>query len=735
MTGCTTATVDPEPLPGGAPPVISSFLLKVASRCNLACDYCYMYAHADQSWVHQPKFMSDEVVALAAERIRDHADRHGLDRVTIIFHGGEPLLAGAPRLAQFASTFRKAMPEVRVDFGLQTNGTLLTEEALDVLEAADIGVSLSVDGPREATDRHRVTTGGRSSYDSVMAAAALLRDRQHIYAGVIGVIDPANDPAELLDFYASLAPPQVDLLLPDANHARQPPGRENDPGLYARWLTRAFDVWFDRHAALPLRTFEAILDGIAGLPSHTDAFGFGDVSLLTIETDGSYHDLDVLKITSEGATALGLDVRRASVDDAAATDRIAAHRLLLRAEGLSETCRRCSEMAICAGGAVPHRYDSDGFAHPSVYCDEMQELIAHARRRMHDTLAAQRQADEVARSTPRTDVDLAAFDIAEDATEAIGDLHARWMDEAEAALVRAADHACALAESSADTDAVVAAARSLQTMSATSRRELSVQPQVAVWAHVMCEHEHGRRTLDLAGRELPPRPGSLADLANGAARLTAREMRWHPDDYWLRQPFDDGRIVFEDGIADSARELALEAFELIGRWRPAMAAEMELLSRDVLFIRDLTAHPDKVVSFSDDSAPGALYCSVRRSDGLISALDLADSLVHEHRHQKLYLLDRYVPVVLRDRPLVASPWREDPRPPSGLLHAVFVFVELLDFWRYVAGAEAGPDAQRGNEQVSIITGRLRSAFATLRAVALTEQGNRLVESLEARAAL
>src|SRR3954452_15941618 len=102
MTECTTATAAPDIAVRSAPPVISSYLLKVASRCNLACDYCYMYAHADQSWVHQPKFMSDDVVALAAERIREHAERHRRDRVAIIFHGGEPLLAGADRLAQLA---------------------------------------------------------------------------------------------------------------------------------------------------------------------------------------------------------------------------------------------------------------------------------------------------------------------------------------------------------------------------------------------------------------------------------------------------------------------------------------------------------------------------------------------------------------------------------------------------------------------------------------------------------
>ena len=32
------------------PARITSFLVKIASRCNLACDYCYMYEHADQTY-------------------------------------------------------------------------------------------------------------------------------------------------------------------------------------------------------------------------------------------------------------------------------------------------------------------------------------------------------------------------------------------------------------------------------------------------------------------------------------------------------------------------------------------------------------------------------------------------------------------------------------------------------------------------------------------------------------
>ena len=44
-----------------ATPTIQCFLLKVASRCNLSCDYCYMYEHADQSWRNQPHMFSSEI--------------------------------------------------------------------------------------------------------------------------------------------------------------------------------------------------------------------------------------------------------------------------------------------------------------------------------------------------------------------------------------------------------------------------------------------------------------------------------------------------------------------------------------------------------------------------------------------------------------------------------------------------------------------------------------------------
>jgi len=153
----------------------------------------------------------------------------------------------------------------------------------------------------------------------------------------------------------------------------------------------------------------------------------------------------------------------------------------------------------------------------------------------------------------------------------------------------------------------------------------------------------------------------------------------------------------------------------------------------IQFIRDPLAHPDKIVSFSDNSVPGALYVSVLQGDDPIDAYDLADSLLHEHRHQKLYLLERLAPTVASTAALVSSPWREDLRPPSGLLHAVFVFVELRRFWLHVRDEGPARLHNRAINQLRDTEENLRDAFVTLDSCPLTPLGRELVAVLKASA--
>src|SRR5438128_2712137 len=93
------------------------FTLKIASRCNLNCSYCYVYHKEDQTWRGRPPIMPEAVFEATVERIRAHCLYSRQSRVRILFHGGEPCLVGAKRFADWcAALVSKLEPVAQVQF-------------------------------------------------------------------------------------------------------------------------------------------------------------------------------------------------------------------------------------------------------------------------------------------------------------------------------------------------------------------------------------------------------------------------------------------------------------------------------------------------------------------------------------------------------------------------------------------------------------------------------------------
>lgn len=165
-----------------------------------------------------------------AAQLSAYVEQTALKRCVVVLHGGEPLLMGGGDLVAFACQLRSAVgSRVQLDISMQTNGLLLTEEVLGQLEAADIGISLSLDGPREANDLHRVSRRGRSSFDKTFRALTLLKAFPAVFSGVIAVVDPRIPARKLLQFFSEQGVPRLDFLLPDAHHMRPPKGRDELP--------------------------------------------------------------------------------------------------------------------------------------------------------------------------------------------------------------------------------------------------------------------------------------------------------------------------------------------------------------------------------------------------------------------------------------------------------------------------------------------------------------------------
>lgn len=92
-------------------------------------------------------------------------------------------------------------------------------------------------------------------------------------------------------------------------------------------------------------------------------------------------------------------------------------------------------------------------------------------------------------------------------------------------------------------------------------------------------------------------------------------------------------------------------------------------------------YSDTDISYSHPEIPFSIFFSVCEEISIISDLRVAESILHEAMHLKLTLIENIVPLVIPNaRGVYFSPWRDEPRPARGVLHGLFVFKALLDFF-------------------------------------------------------
>jgi uncharacterized protein len=374
-----------EPVP------LSTFIVKVASRCNLACTYCYEYSMGDESWRGMPKRMAPATVRRLAERIQEHAERFQLKSVVIVLHGGEPLLFGKAAMRAFVQTMRQVLSGFEWRIGIQSNGTLIDEKWIDLFVELDFKVSLSVDGPEWIHDRHRIDHRGRGTFARVREALRLLTSSKgaKVFSGCLVVVDPSTPLLEVYEGLLELGVKSVDLLpqlgtwdvLPAA---KRPNAWAGTP--LADWLIPIFDRWLTRDSGhIRLRLFESIIEQLAGAPSKLESLGAGLVRLIIVAASGELESADALKVIP-GQQAIGMNIFDHSFEQVMRHPMVAFRQSGLNQ--LSSECRACPSKEICGGGYLPDRWSSDrGFDNPSIYCADLFKVIHHVQERVEEMLA------------------------------------------------------------------------------------------------------------------------------------------------------------------------------------------------------------------------------------------------------------------------------------------------------------------------------------------------------------
>jgi uncharacterized protein len=731
------------------PVSISQYVLKVASRCDLACNHCYVYEHADQSWRAKPRFLSQAIARQAARRISEHAEAHGLSPVHVVLHGGEPLLLGRDRLRGILSALRSSIDPVHeLDLRIHTNGVRLDEELCELFAHYGVQVGVSLDGDRAANDLHRVFANGHSSHPQVRQALSLLRrpEYRHLYAGILCTVDLRNDPVAVYEALRAEAPPRIDLLLPHATW-EQPPPRPPDAGTpYADWLGRIHARWLADGRPLPIRFFDSLLDAWQGRPSGSESVGLDPVDLLVIETDGSWEQADSLKTAFAGAPETGLDIFSHSAGDAAAFGGV------LRRQGglaaLCRTCRECPVVRACGGGLYAHRFSRDnGFDNPSVYCDDLKKLVPMVIARAPGVAAMSRPVtsgpeDGTLDSMDRHALPAGGFDRLSAGPGDTATLAA--LAESNWSITRALVAAVGPGPGDDRGELSRAAAEGwsllvqLDDEHPQAVREVLTYPYVRMWAARCLKPPPGADTgLDRAhlaavaaaaalraGVEvemlLPVREGhvhlpGVGALATDAAtddtsavRISAAGLALHegPGGWQPVRRFTgagmsftvDDIDPFRDGQAWApAGRLSASAWQA---WQQGLAAAGQQLAAELpAYASVIAAGLRSVVPMRPAAAGRSASGTAKHGFGAV-ALALPDStdmlcelLVHEMQHVKLTalcdLMDLFDPA---GSTLHRVPWRPDPRPVEGVLNGTYAYLAVGDLWRSRSRAGAGSQA-------------------------------------------
>ncbi|MEV4665885.1 FxsB family cyclophane-forming radical SAM/SPASM peptide maturase [Micromonospora echinofusca] len=741
------STLRSEPAEPGRRPTdrvapLTQYVLKLVSRCDLACDHCYVYEHPDQSWRRQPRMMAPATVRAVAERIAEHAAAHRLDGVRVVLHGGEPLLAGAARLDATAATLRRVIEAVaRLDLRMQSNGVLLTPATCEVLVAHDVKVGISLDGDRAANDRHRRYANGSSSHRQVLRALSLLRSPAYrtSYAGILCTVDLANDPIRVYEALLAEEPPHVDFLLPHANWDNPPARPDGRTTPYADWLLAVHRRWLADGRPVPIRLLESLLSTASGHGSRSEAVGLSPADLVVVETDGTFEQVDSLKSAFDGAAATGLDVFRHRVDDAAAHPAIAVRQSGLA--GLCATCRACPVVRHCGGGLYAHRYRAgSGFDNPSAYCPDLLKLVrvvtaaapvADEPTRPADPLdervlddlasgagsaasAAQLAAVHLAmvRALLVTLSERAAGDpVAADGWRLLVHLDDAHPDAVRAVLahpfVRRWARRCRDGAAELSYLACVAAAAAVR---AGVRADLPVPvrdgvvslPTLGALA-VGCERGVVRLVTDdgdvrLAGRRVTADAGHDGDPARddgsdgwlpvrslrvGGGRLLLEDTDPHRECYDLPvAPRLSGAAALRwtRQVERAVRRIDAEA--------PGYAAGVRTLLRAVVPLRAAPAGRSR--SAAAGAAFGAVAIMPVPDDATLAVL-----LVHEVQHLKLGAVRDVCTLFERDgNQTLRVPWREEPRPLAEVLHGAYARLAVADVWRHRPGPAAGGHFRR-----------------------------------------
>jgi len=355
------------------------FAKPIGSICNLDCHYCYYLKKEHLYPEGEPFRMPDDILE---EYIVQHIEAFPGPVIRFSWHGGEPTVLGLDYFRKIVALQRKHQPSNRhIANGIQTNGTLLDEDWCRFLAEMGFAVGLSLDGPQEMHDLHRVTKSQKPTHEQAIRGYKLLR-QYGIYCDILCVVNAQNvqHPTQVYRFFKQINAPYVTFLplveaqpeVEDVVSHRTVPAEA-----FGDFLCMIFDEWQNQDIGrIKVQIFEEAARTAFGQEHSLCIFRpiCGDIPV--VEHNGDFFSCDHF-VDNEHCLGNIRQTPLVGLIESPAQRAFGQAKL----ETLPRYCQVCEVRAMCNGGCPKNRFiqTPDGEAGLNYLCAGYKRFFTHCR--------------------------------------------------------------------------------------------------------------------------------------------------------------------------------------------------------------------------------------------------------------------------------------------------------------------------------------------------------------------
>ena len=361
-------------------PPISLLIKPASSNCSLRCKYCFYHSLAENRTTESYGIMSIVTLESVVKKALGYADKI----CTFAFQGGEPTIAGVEYFKKFIEFVKLYNNKnVAVNFALQTNGIFINEEWAEFLFKNNFLVGISLDGPKDIHNSHRIDAKNDGTFSKVMKSIELF-NKFKVQYNILYVVtaQSARYANKIYSFIKKNNFQYIQFItcLDALNEERGTHPYSLNPINFEKFLKQTFNRWYEdfmRGEYISVRYFDNLINIILGHRPEACNMNGRCQCQCVIEADGGVYPCDFYVIDK---WQLG-NINNKDIEDLLNGEN---------AKDFTETslqveaeCKECEWFSLCKGGC---RRERDSFGKKGIslnyYCSAYREFFNYSYTRL-----------------------------------------------------------------------------------------------------------------------------------------------------------------------------------------------------------------------------------------------------------------------------------------------------------------------------------------------------------------